>query len=80
MVPRGKIELNNMSHTGIIVSRLAFVISFLILSENGDLLLFNLFAALRTSFSVMEKSPERECYDHDVHFLATHCKFFGGLG
>ena len=54
MVLRGRIELNNLSYTGTIIS-------FLILSENGDLLFFKLFAALPTSFSVIEKSRGREC-------------------
>ena len=37
MVPRVRIELNNLLYTGIKVSILPFIILFLILSENGDL-------------------------------------------
>ena len=37
MVPGVRIELNNLLYTGIKVSILAFIILFLILSENGDL-------------------------------------------
>ena len=62
MVPWLRIELNNFSYTGISVSILAFIISFLILSENGDLLFFNFFAALRISLSVIMKSKGRECW------------------
>ena len=51
------IESNNLSYTGIKVSRLAFTISLLIVSENGDLLLFN----LRISFLIIQKSRRREC-------------------
>ena len=52
--------LNNLSYTGIKVSRLAFIISCLISSENGDLLFFNLTVASRISFSVMAKSSGRK--------------------
>ena len=37
MVPRVRIKLNTLLYTGIKVSILAFIILFLILSENGDL-------------------------------------------
>ena len=37
MVPRVRIELNNLLYTGIKVSILPFIILFLIFSENGDL-------------------------------------------
>ena len=37
MVPGVRIELNDLLYTGIKVSILAFIILFLILSENGDL-------------------------------------------
>ena len=56
-----RIELNNFSYTGISVSILTFISSFLILSENGDLLFFNFSAALRISLSVIMKSKGREC-------------------
>ena len=78
MVPRVGISFNNFSYTSIKVSREAFTISFLILSENGDFLFFNFIAALRISLSVIEKGDES--VDHDVHILAAHCKRFAGLG
>ena len=62
MVPRLRIELNNFSYTGINVSRLAFIISFLILSENGEILFFNFSAAWGISLLVIMKFKGRECW------------------
>ena len=62
MVPKVTIELKNLSYAGLKVSRQAFIISFLILTENVDLLFWNLFTALRISFLVIEKSRGRECW------------------
>ena len=43
MVPGVRIELNNLLYTGIKVSILAFIILFLILSENGVLPFYTYF-------------------------------------
>ena len=81
MVPWLRIELNNFSYTGISVSTLAFIISFLVLSENGDLLFLNFSAALRIFLSVIMKSKGRECsVDRGIHFVVAHYKCFAALG
>ena len=67
MVPWLRIELNNFSYTGISVSILVFIISFLILSENGDLSFFNF-------------SAKDESVDQGIHFVVAHCKCFAALG
>ena len=79
MVPRLRIELNNFSYTGINVSKLAFIISFLILSENGEILFFNFSAAWGISLLVIMKYKD-ESVDHDLHFLVAHCNSIAELG
>ena len=81
MVPWLRIELNNFSYTGISVSILAFIISFLILSENGDLIFFNFSAALIYVFLFqLLWNLKDESVDHGIYFVVAHCKCFAALG
>ena len=81
MVPWLRIELNNFSYTGISVSILAFIISFLILSENGDLIFFNFSAALIYVFLFqLLWNLKDESVDNGIYFVVAHCKCFAALG